>query len=137
MSHVQFRQIQIQAAAASRMKLKGEEGPCMDSAIDTPMAGERWHRGGGNDGRGGNERQTTERRCLNPPTAIRPGLNTAPPHISKGQGRYKGWLVLQKAWPGLCLKKRLNEEETQTPRSLNILRIPFHLKFTEEEGYAV
>ena len=83
------------------MKLKGEEGPCMDSAIDTPMAGERWHRGGGNDGRGGNERQTTERRCLNPPTAIRPGLNTAPPHISKGQGRYKGWLVLQKAYCSL------------------------------------
>ena len=47
---------------------------------------------------GGNERQTTERRCLNPPTAIRPGLNTAHPHISKGQGRYKGGLVLQKAW---------------------------------------
>ena len=87
------------AAAASLMK--GEEGPCMDSAIDTPMAGERWHRGGGNDGRGGNERQTTERRCLNPPTAIRPGLNTAPPHISKGQGRYKGWLVLQKAYCSL------------------------------------
>ena len=84
---------------------------------------------------GGNERQTTERRCLNPPTAIRPGLNTAHPHISKGQGRYKGGLVLQKAWPGLCLKKRLNEEETPTPWSLNIPRIPFHLKFTEEEGW--
>ena len=47
---------------------------------------------------GRNERQTTERRCLNPPPAIRPGLNTAHPHISKGQGRYKGGLVLQKAW---------------------------------------
>ena len=31
-----------------------------------------------------------ERRCLNPRTAIRAGLNTAPPHITKGHGRYKG-----------------------------------------------
>ena len=76
---------------------RGQRCTRMDSAIDTGIQAEEE---GGREG--GNERQTTKRRCLNPPTAIRAGLNTAPPHISKGRGRYKGWLCFRKPATRLC-----------------------------------